>query len=124
MTDYIERLSPDGDLQGRMQEIGYSFPDAVVEGEPIEAGHVFYDRNIDHATIGIWESQAGVVKFDYYPFDELCVIVNGQLILEPVGGDVEQFGPGDVFIIKKGFNGLWKMPAPLKKFYAELKPYL
>lgn len=117
----ILRLPELGDLQLGLQPLGYSFPDQVVAGDPEEVGHIFHDRQISQATIGIWESKAGTVSFDAYPFDELCILVEGNLALVGSDGAAETFRAGDVFLIRKGWAGLWIMHAPIKKYYVELK---
>ena len=120
-THGIERLSPEGHPVTGLAPIGVSFPDQVLEGDPQEAAHVFYDRALGHATIGIWESAPGRIRFDPYPFDELCMIVAGQVTLAPAEGSPRTFGSGDVFIVRATFRGDWIMPDRLKKFYVELK---
>lgn len=123
MTDQpaFERLSPDGHPSKGLEPIGLSFPDQVLEGDPQEAAHVFYDREIGQATIGIWESALGRIRFDPYPFDELCMIVSGEVTLAPDDGAPETFKPGDVFIVRGSFRGEWIMPVALRKYYVELK---
>lgn len=82
---------------------------------------MYYDEERTQTTIGIWESDAGVVRFDPYPFDELCVVVEGEVQLSEDGGGSDVFRSGDVFLIKKSFRGIWSMPDKLKKYYVELK---
>ncbi len=115
------RLHPHGHVTDGMKPVGLSFPDAVVAGDPQESAHVFYDQALKQATIGIWESEAGVVRFDPYPFDELCIVVEGEVALRDASGYQDAFRAGDLFIIRKTFRGLWTMPRRLRKFYVELK---
>lgn len=122
MSDMILRMPRQGDPISGMEQIGLSFPDAVLSGNPQEAAHVFADLKVDQATIGVWESDAGVLRFDPYPFDELCILVDGEVTLVP--NDTmrpESFRAGDLFIIRASFRGTWHMPRRLRKFYVELK---
>lgn len=116
----IERLARQGHPVDGLTALGHSFPEAVASGDPHEAAHVFYDAKIEQATVGIWESGAGTVRFAAYPFDELCLLVEGELTLLGTDG-VETFRAGDVFIVREKWAGDWIMHRPLRKFYAELK---
>lgn len=117
----FQRLHQSGDIVHGMKSVGLSFPDAVLSGDPQESAHIFYDRRVDQATVGIWESEAGTLRFDPYPFDELCVVVEGEVALEDETGHRDAFRAGDAFIIEKTFSGLWIMPRRLRKFFVELK---
>ena len=117
----IRKLSPTGDRATGLDKIGLSFPELVVSGDPQEAAQIYYDRNLGSADIGIWTSDPGVVRFRSYPFDELCIIVEGTVRLRDVEGSEESYRPGDLFIIPQGWAGDWIMDAPLRKFYVELK---
>ncbi|MEE4210270.1 MAG: cupin domain-containing protein [Parvularcula sp.] len=117
----IQRLSALGSKPGGLDPIGLSFPDWVVSGNPQEAGEVYYDTPLASATVGIWHSDPGVVRFPSYPFDEVCMVVEGSVILRDADGGEERFGSGDVFIVPKGWAGDWIMQEPLRKFYVELK---
>lgn len=117
----IQRLPSLGHEGLQLQPIGYSFPDCVIAGDPEEAAQVFLDRSVGTATIGIWTSKAGTVRFAAYPFDELCIIVGGTVTLKGIDGTQEHFGAGDLFIVPKDWAGDWIMEEPLSKFYVELK---
>lgn len=116
----FERLSELGHPETGLQSIGMSFPELVIDGEPSESAHVFREFANRKVVLGIWESQSGALKFDAYPFDEICIVVEGSVTLEEDGGAADSFGPGDVFLIRKGFSGIWQMPGKLRKFYVEL----
>ncbi len=117
MTSPVERLDPAAPLSA----IGLSFPEAVVEGDPQEAATVFHEMVAGAATAGLWESEAGIVRFDPYPIDELCIVVAGRVTLRADGGGEETFGPSDLFIVRQSFRGLWIMPEAFRKFYVELR---
>lgn len=117
----IQRLPSIGHEGLQLQPIGYSFPDCVIAGDPKEAAQIFWDRSIGTATIGIWTSNAGTVRFPAYPFYELCIIVEGAVTLKGIDGTQERFAAGDLFIVPKDWAGDWIMEEPLSKFYVELK---
>ena len=119
MPTYVERLSPHGHPQQGLSAVGLSFPANVTSGDPQEFAHLFFEKATPAAKVGIWASDPGTVRFDSYPFDELCIIVEGRLILRSEGQE-EVFSEGDVFLVREGWEGDWIMEERLKKFYVEL----
>lgn len=116
MADYVVPISADAALD----HLGLSFPDQVVEGNPVESGITVHDRAGSRTSVGLWESEAGTVDFASYPFDEFCSVVSGRIELVEEGGELWSFGPGDAFVIRKGFRGLWRMPVTTRKYYVEM----
>ena len=68
-------------------------------------------------TVALWESGPGVLKTDAYPHDEYCLVLEGHLIVTNRSGRREEFGPGDTFVIPKGWAGTWNMTTRFKKQY-------
>ena len=42
-------------------------------------------------------------------YDEFVLVLNGKLILTEQNGKVQEFTPGDVVILPKGYTGTWEM---------------
>jgi uncharacterized cupin superfamily protein len=68
-------------------------------------------------TVALWESGPGVLQTDAYPHDEYCLVLEGHLIITNRSGRREEFGPGDTFVIPKGWAGTWNMTTRFKKQY-------
>jgi uncharacterized cupin superfamily protein len=68
-------------------------------------------------TVALWESGPGVLRTDGYPHDEYCRVLEGRLVVTNRGGRSEEFGPGDSFVIPKGWAGTWDMKTRFKKQY-------
>lgn len=68
-------------------------------------------------TVALWESGPGILQTDAYPHDEYCLVLEGHLIVTNRGGRREEFGPGDTFVIPKGWAGTWNMATRFKKQY-------
>jgi len=68
-------------------------------------------------TVALWESGPGVLKTDAYPHDEYCLVLEGRLIITNRNGSRDEFGPGDTFVIPKGWAGTWNMTTRFKKQY-------
>jgi uncharacterized cupin superfamily protein len=73
------------------------------------------DRKV---SIGLWQSEPGILQTDGYPHDEYCLVIEGHLIITNRSGRREEFDPGDAFVIPKGWAGTWNMTARFRKQYA------
>lgn len=104
-----------------LPRIGYSAPELIVSGDPVEYAYVHYTDESQRTVAGIWESEPGALRFDAYPFDEFCYVLAGRIVLTDTAGDRREFGPGQAFFIRKGFNGEWSMPERTRKYYVECR---
>jgi hypothetical protein len=53
-----------------------------------------------------------------WPVDEFMYMVQGQLEITDSNGVKNLYGPGDAFVMPKGFNGTWRQLSPIKKITA------
>lgn len=74
--------------------------------------------------VKLWESGPGalVVGGDGYPHDEYCLVLQGQVEITNEGGRTVKFGPGDTFVIPKGWRGTWDMKTRFRKQSIDLAP--
>ena len=72
-------------------------------------------------TVALWESGPGILKTDAYPHDEYCLVLGGHLTITNRNGSREEFGPGDTFVIPKGWAGTWNMTTRFKKQYVAVE---
>jgi len=95
--------------------------DMVVKGDGAFDGSytslIEYRSTDRKFTVALWESGPGILKTDGYPHDEYCLVLEGHLIITNQSGRREEFGPGDTFVIPKGWVGTWNMTTRLKKQY-------
>ena len=93
--------------------------DMVVKGDGVFDGSytdlIEYRSTDRKFTVALWESGPGILKTDGYPHDEYCLVLEGHLIITNQSGRREEFGPGDTFVIPKGWVGTWNMTTRLKK---------
>ena len=96
-------------------------PEMVVPGDGAfdgsftsSVGYRSADRKF---TVALWESGPGVLQTDAYPHDEYCLVLEGHLVVTNRSGRREEFGPGDTFVIPKGWAGTWNMTTRFKKQY-------
>ncbi len=71
--------------------------------------------------VGHWRAEPGVRRVSYSE-DELCVLLEGRARITDEAGASVEFGPGDAFVIPRGFTGTWETVEPLTKLYAILEP--
>jgi len=57
---------------------------------------------------GRWEALPGTYHATYEAW-EFVHLIEGRIIITPDGGDPQTVGPGDAFVIEKGFKGTWKI---------------
>jgi len=76
---------------------------------------VFSSSSNRENVVGFWESEAGVLRTEGYPVDEYCYVLEGDLLLIDADGRQQTFGPGDTFVIPKGWVGTWNMKTRFKK---------
>jgi uncharacterized cupin superfamily protein len=81
-------------------------------------------------TTGLWQREEQDRYFER-PYHEIAFIIEGEVEITDMDGDVVRAGPGDILITPKGSMGHWKNLSPVKKFWAiyeepggELKSYL
>jgi uncharacterized cupin superfamily protein len=57
----------------------------------------------------LWKSAPGVIKITNYPYDQTVYVLKGSVKLTNESGASEVFKAGSVFLLNKGFSGLWTM---------------
>lgn len=93
--------------------------DKLVSGAPMTGFRPATEDETRGFHTGLWESEPGAWTVDYSE-DELCVIVAGRVRLTPTDGAPQEFGPGDAFVIPRGFKGTWETVEQVRKVYAIL----
>ena len=60
-------------------------------------------RNVDHSVYAAWE---------------FVHLIEGHITITPDGGEPQQMGPGDAFVVEKGFHGTWRIEEKVLKHFA------
>ncbi|MEV7006145.1 cupin domain-containing protein [Streptosporangium sp. NPDC051022] len=71
---------------------------------------------------GGWEGEPGTLRLDPYPYDEVCVMIEGAVALVDVHGGRREFRAGDAFFVPRGFRGVWETLEPARKVFVAFAP--
>ena len=98
-------------------------PTRLAAASPVPVQHVrnLFTDDTGHFFGGIWRSSQGAWRVAYTE-NELCVLTEGRVRISDDSGNSWTFGPGDCFVMPAGFNGLWEVLEPARKFYAIYEP--
>ncbi len=98
-------------------------PTRIVAGSPMPRQHVrnVFTDGTGRFFGGIWRSDQGAWRVAYTE-NELCVLTQGKVRISDDAGRSWTFGPGDCFVVPAGFQGLWEVLEPARKFYAIYEP--
>lgn len=113
----ITRLNKNGLGGKKLQDWGNFAEGRQLVGKPRESGYNFYTDGTKQWISGVWECTAGTVAIKNFSSDEFCILLSGSVVITDSSGHAETFGPGDAFVIPKGFNGTWNMPVTVRKYY-------
>ncbi|WP_408897740.1 cupin domain-containing protein [Nocardioides sp. R1-1] len=69
---------------------------------------------------GAWTGEAGSLRLDDYPYDEVCVMLSGVVALVDSLGGRREFRAGEAFFVPKGFCGTWETVEPATKVFVAL----
>lgn len=95
-------------------EVSRPDPTRLVSGDPVHRTWNLEER--DGLYAGIWESTPGAWRIAYDEW-EYCRILSGRSVLRPDDGAPFEVGPGDSFVIRPGFAGIWEVLATTRKDY-------
>ena len=96
-------------------------PDRILSGRPVTVTRNHHTSADGRFFSGEWRSSPGVWRV-LYDEDEFVTVLEGRCVLTDDGGHAEAFGPGQSFVIPKGFSGTWETLEPLRKLYAIYVP--
>lgn len=98
-------------------------PARLVPGSPMPAQFVrnAFTDGTGRFFGGIWRSSPGAWRVSYTE-NEVCVLTEGRVRITDDSGNACTYGPGDCFVMPAGFQGLWEVLEPARKFYAIFEP--
>jgi uncharacterized cupin superfamily protein len=96
-------------------------PEKILSGIPRTRVSNQYADGSQQLFCGVWSSTSGKWRIRYTEH-ELCVLFEGRVRIESIGGDRHEFRAGDAFVVPAGFEGTWEVVEPCKKWYAVFEP--
>jgi hypothetical protein len=114
MSEYPKIILLDRLLTG---ESANPSPEKILAGIPRARASNQYADQSQQFFCGIWTSTTGKWRVRYTEH-EFCVIIEGRVRLESIGGDKYDLRAGDACVVPAGFEGTWEVAEPCKKWYA------
>jgi hypothetical protein len=94
----------------------YVAAEKLISGNPEQRLWSHYTDASGQFFAGIWESDPGAWRV-HYTEEEYCRILKGRSRLTAADGTVTEVGPGDEFVIPRGFEGVWEVLECTRKTY-------
>ena len=61
--------------------------------------------------VAVYEAMPALINIQNpFPYDEFVMVLEGQVTLTHINGQVQTYNKGDNFLVPKGFLGTWDMP--------------
>jgi uncharacterized protein len=96
-------------------------PENILAGIPRTRVSNQYSDARQEFFCGFWTSTAGKWRVRYTEY-EFCGIVEGRVRIEAASGERYDFKAGDAFVVPAGFEGIWEVSEPCKKWYSIFEP--
>ena len=109
----IDRLQTGESANPSPENILAGIPRARVSNQYAEPTQQFF--------CGTWTSTAGKWRVRYTEH-EFCVLIEGRVRIESVTGEKYELRAGDAFVVPAGFEGIWEVTEPCKKWYSIFEP--
>ncbi|MCY6379374.1 cupin domain-containing protein [Hoeflea prorocentri] len=94
-----------------------ALPERLISGRPAFKTWS-QDESKDAAVqTGVWEATPGETRSVKGATFEFCHILSGVVEISEIGGDTHVFKSGDSFVMKPGFEGVWRTLETVRKIY-------
>ena len=92
-------------------------PENILAGIPRARASNQYSEPTQQFFCGLWTSTIGKWRVRYTEH-EFCVIIEGRVRIESVTGEKHEMRAGEAFVVPAGFEGIWEVIEPCKKWYS------
>jgi uncharacterized cupin superfamily protein len=86
----------------------------------VETEHRCFEAADGRLFGGLWEGEPGALRLVPYPYDEVCVMLEGRVALVDEAGGRREFGAGEAFFVPRSFAGTWETLEPSRKIFVAL----
>jgi uncharacterized cupin superfamily protein len=105
VSDQSPELVPLDKLQLAGENLGEFSAYLPDRGDLVARGDDFYYSQDENLGIGVWESKPGSMTYEDLKYDELMLVLEGQLIMTAAEGKPQYFNQGEGFILPMGWSG-------------------
>jgi uncharacterized protein len=88
----------------------------AVHGDPTASGKTVFETKDRQITGGIWKCSPGTFDLTF-TWDEMALLLEGELIIEESAERKVRIFPGDFFFVPRGATTRWIVVKPLKKLF-------
>ena len=92
-------------------------PEKILAGIPRTRLSNQYADSTQQFFCGLWTSTSGKWRIRYTEH-EFCVLIEGRVRIESISGEKHDLRAGDAFVVPAGFEGIWEVVEPCKKWNA------
>lgn len=85
---------------------------------PTEWENLVVERPSAEVRMGTWVCEPYTDEIVDYAYDEFMYLIAGHIELIYPDGSRDRFGPGQAFLLPKGFTGTWKQDETVTKYFA------
>lgn len=78
--------------------------DVILDGAKAPHALNAYSDATNMLSAGVWQCDAGTLKLADLPIHEVCVLIEGEVVITSDDGRSEHYAAGDAFILHKGFS--------------------
>ena len=96
-------------------------PEKILAGIPRTRVSNQYVDPTHQLFCGLWTSTSGKWRVRYTEH-EFCVLIEGRVRIESISGEKHDLRAGEAFVVPAGFEGIWEVVEPCKKWYAVFEP--
>lgn len=87
-----------------------------VAGNPTMKTWIEYTSDDKSVICGWWEATPGTYHASYEAW-EFVHLIEGRITITPDGMSPQEVGPGDAFVVEKGFKGTWEIKEKVLKHF-------
>lgn len=88
----------------------------AVKGDPSASGKTVFETADRKITGGVWKCSPGTFDLTF-TWDEMALLLEGELIIEQPAGPRVHIRPGDFFFVPRGARTRWIVVKALKKVF-------
>jgi uncharacterized cupin superfamily protein len=92
-------------------------PFASASGDPTIGIRLLSGDGISPGTSAVWSCDRGTIRYEGLPGGEAGFVVSGRTRITEDGTEPLELGPGDGFVLEKGWSGTLDILEPVTKVF-------